>query len=341
MTFIKSADTTTHHLGALETSALGLGCMGLSQGYGPADDGESLAAIHAALDSGITMLDTAMSYGQGHNEEIVGRAVSTSGIARDSLQIATKLGIVRREGGVQLDAHPSRIASYCDASLRRLGLETIDLYYLHRVDPQVPIEESIAAMADLVAQGKVRHLGVSEVTPEELRRAHTVHPIAAVQMEWSLMWREPELSIVPAARNLGVGLVPYSPLGRGLLSGRIDAITVADSPFRANDPRFNGGHLSANLTQVEALTHLARSWDMTTAQVALAWLLSQGDDVVPIPGTRRSDRVRENASAMSSRLTGEDLEMLNSAVPADAWEGDRRSFAVPVTARSTPHLGER
>ena len=341
MTFIKSADTTTHHLGALETSALGLGCMGLSQGYGPADDGESLAAIHAALDSGISMLDTAMSYGQGHNEEIVGRAVSTSGIARDSLQIATKLGIVRREGRVQLDAHPSRIASYCDASLRRLGLETIDLYYLHRVDPQVPIEESIAAMADLVAQGKVRHLGVSEVTPEELRRAHTVHPIAAVQMEWSLMWREPELSIVPAARNLGVGLVPYSPLGRGLLSGRIDATTVADSPFRVNDPRFNGGHLSANLTQVEALTHLARSWDMTTAQVALAWLLSQGDDVVPIPGTRRSDRVRENASAMSSRLTAENLEMLNSAVPADAWEGDRRSFAVPVTARSTPHLGER
>lgn len=341
MTFIESADTTTHRLGALETSALGLGCMGLSQGYGPADDGESLAAIHAALESGMTMLDTAMSYGQGHNEEIVGRAVSTSGIARDSLQIATKLGIVRREGGVQLDAHPSRIASYCDASLRRLGLETIDLYYLHRVDPQVPIEESIAAMADLVAQGKVRHLGVSEVTPEELRRAHTVHPIAAVQMEWSLMWREPELSIVPAARNLGVGLVPYSPLGRGLLSGRIDATTVADSPFRVNDPRFNGGHLSANLTQVEALTHLARSWGMTTAQVALAWLLSQGDDVVPIPGTRRSDRVRENASAMSFRLTGEDLEMLNSAVPADAWEGDRRSFAVPVTARSTPHLGER
>jgi hypothetical protein len=341
MTFIESADTTTHRLGALETSALGLGCMGLSQGYGPADDGESLSAIHAALDSGITMLDTAMSYGQGHNEEIVGRAVSTSGIARDSLQIATKLGIVRREGGVQLDAHPSRIATYCDASLRRLGMETIDLYYLHRVDPQVPIEESIAAMADLVTQGKVRHLGVSEVTPEELRRAHAVHPIAAVQMEWSLMWREPELSIVPAARDLGVGLVPYSPLGRGLLSGRIDAGTVADSPFRANDPRFNGDHLSANLSHVAALTHLARSWDMTTAQVALAWLLSQGDDVVPIPGTRRADRVRENASAMSCRLTAEELEMLNSAVPAGAWEGDRRSFAVPVTARSTPHRDER
>ena len=317
MTFIESADTTIHHLGALETSALGLGCMGLSQGYGPADDGESLSAIHAALDSGITMLDTAMSYGQGHNEEIVGRAVSTSGIARDSLQIATKLGIVRREGGVQLDAHPSRIAAYCDASLRRLGMETIDLYYLHRVDPQVPIEESIAAMADLVTQGKVRHLGVSEVTPEELRRAHAVHPIAAVQIERSL------------------------PLGRGLLSGRIDATTVADSPFRANDPRFNGDHLSANLSQVAALTHLARSWDMTTAQVALAWLLSQGDDVVPIPGTRRADRVRENAAAMSCRLTAEELEMLNSAVPAGAWEGDRRSFAVPVTARPTPHRGER
>ena len=169
MTFIKSAETAIHHVGTLETSALGLGCMGLSQGYGPTDDDESLAAIHAALDSGITMLDTAMSYGQGHNEEIVGRAVSTSGIARDSLQIATKFGIVRREDGVQLDAHPSHIAAYCDASLRRLGTETIDLYYLHRVDPQVPIEESVAAMADLVTQGKVRHLGVSEVTPEELK----------------------------------------------------------------------------------------------------------------------------------------------------------------------------
>jgi len=323
MTFIESTYTTTHQLRTLETSALGLGCMGLSQGYGPTDDGKSLAAIHAALDSGITMLDTAMSYGQGHNEELVGRAVSTSGVARDSLQIATKFGIVRREGGVQLDAHPSRIASYCDASLRRLGLETIDLYYLHRVDPQVPIEESIAAMADLVAQGKIRHLGVSEVTPEELRRAHAVHPIAAVQMEWSLMWREPELSIVPAARDLGVGLVPYSPLGRGLLSGRIDAATVADSPFRANDPRFNGGHLSANLTQVEALTHLARSWDMTTAQVALAWLRAKGGegrDVVPIPGTRKIARLEENLTSASVALTGEQIAALD-ALPRPS--GDR------------------
>jgi len=335
MTFIESTYTTTHHLRTLETSALGLGCMGLSQGYGPTDDGESLAAIHAALDSGITMLDTAMSYGQGHNEEIVGRAVSTSGIARDSLQIATKLGIVRREGGVQLDAHPSRIATYCDASLRRLGMETIDLYYLHRVDPQVPIEESIAAMADLVTQGKIRHLGVSEVTPEELRRAHAVHPIAAVQLEWSLMWREPEHSIIPVARELGVGVVPYSPLGRGLLGGRLDANAVSESPFRANDPRFVDANLSANMQQVDALTTFAESRGMTVSQVALAWLLAQGDDVVPIPGTRKPERVRENAEAMRCQLSADDLVALEKAVPESEWVGDRRSFAVPVTKRGS------
>lgn len=333
MAFIKSVDSTIRHLGNLETSSLGFGCMGLSQGYGPTDDSESLSALHAAIDSGITMLDTAMSYGQGHNEKLVGKAVSTTTVARDDLCIATKFGIVRREDGVQLDAHPSRIASYCEASLRRLGTDVIDLYYLHRVDPQVAIEESVAAMAELVTQGKVRYLGVSEVTPDELRRAHAIHPIAAVQMEWSLMWREPEVSIVPTARELGVGLVPYSPLGRGLLGGWLDAATVADSPFRANDPRFNGEHLAANLKQVEALTRLARSWGMTTAQVALAWLLSQGDDVVPIPGTRRPDRVRENAAIMHSRLTAESLGALVAAVPDNTWEGDRASFAVPVTTR--------
>ena len=336
MAFIKFADSTIRHLGNLETSSLGFGCMGLSQGYGPTDDSESLSALHAAIDSGITMLDTAMSYGQGHNEKLVGKAVSTTTVARDDLCIATKFGIVRREDGVQLDAHPSRIASYCEASLRRLGTDVIDLYYLHRVDPRVAIEESVAAMAELVTQGKVRYLGVSEVTPDELRRAHAIHPIAAVQMEWSLMWREPEVNIVPAARQLGVGLVPYSPLGRGLLGGSLSTTSVAESPFRANDPRFNGSSLTANMRQVDALASFAQSRSMTVAQLALAWLLAQGDDVVPIPGTRNAQRAQENAAAMRYHLEAEDLAALESVVPANGWVGDRQSFAVPVTTRPAP-----
>jgi len=328
------ADTAVRHLGGLKTSALGFGCMGLSQGYGPVDDAESVAAIHAAFDSGITMFDTAMSYGQGHNEELLGRAISSSGVPREQVQIATKFGIMRRDDGVGLDAHPDRIASYCEDSLRRLGTDIIDLYYLHRVDPQVPVEDSIGAMSDLVDQGKVRCLGVSEVTPDELRRAVAVHPIAAVQLEWSLMWREPELSIVPTARELGVGIVPYSPLGRGLLGGLLNnAAAVAESPFRANDPRFVDENLSANMRQVDALTLLAESWNMTVSQVALAWLLAQGNDVVPIPGTRKAERVRENAQAVRYRLGADDLAVLEKAVPDSEWVGDRGSFAVPVTKR--------
>lgn len=242
--------------------------MGLSQGYGSADDTESIAAIHAALYAGVTLLDTAISYGQGHNEALVGRAIASSGVPRDNLQIATKFGIARGEHGVHLDAHPDRVAGYCDESLRRLGTETIDLYYLHRVDPQVPIEESIGAMSELVSQGKVRHLGVSEVTADQLRRAHAIHPIAAVQFEWSLMWREPEVNIVPAARQLVVSLVPYSPLGRGLLGGSLNTTSVAESPFRANDPRFNGSSLTANMRQVDALASFAQSRSMTVA----SWL---------------------------------------------------------------------
>ena len=307
--------------------------MGLSQGYGPADDTESIAAIHAALDAGVTLLDTAISYGQGHNEALVGRAVASSGVPRENLQIATKFGIARGDHGVRLDAHPDHIAGYCDESLRRLGTETIDLYYLHRVDPQVPIEESIGAMSELVSQGKVRHLGVSEVTADQLRRAHAIHPIAAVQFEWSLMWREPEVNIVPAARQLGVGIVPYSPLGRGLLGGSLNTTSVAESPFRANDPRFNGSSLTANMRQVDALASFAQSRSMTVAQLALAWLLAQGDDVVPIPGTRNAQRAQENAAAMRYHLEAEDLAALESMVPTNGWVGDRQSFAVPVTTR--------
>ena len=322
---------STRELGALTTSALGFGCMGLSQGYGPTDDTESIATIHAALDAGITLFDTAMSYGQGHNETVLGSALR--GTPRENVQIATKFGIRRDDDGVRLDAHPDRVAGWCEDSLRRLGVDVIDLYYLHRVDPAVPIEDTVGAMAALVQQGKVRHLGVSEVTAAQLRRAAAVHPIAAVQLEWSLMWREPELDVLPAARQLGVGVVPYSPLGRGLLGGQLGADTVGSSPFRASDPRFAGDDLAENLRQVDALTCVADSWGATPAQVALAWLLAQGEDVVPIPGSRRAARARENAAALDLRLDAGQLATLSDAVPASRWAGDRHSFAVPVTTR--------
>lgn len=325
----------THRLGALQVAPIGFGCMGLSQGYGPADDAESIAAVRAALDAGTTLFDTAMSYGQGHNETLLGQALRT--VPREAVQIATKFGIRRDGNGVRLDAHPDRVAGWCEDSLRRLGVDHIDLYYLHRVDPAIPIEDTVGAMAALVAQGKVRHLGVSEVTAGQLRRAAAVHPIAAVQLEWSLMWREPELDVVPAARELGVGLVPYSPLGRGLLGGALGADTVPSSPFRASDPRFTGDHLTANLAQVTALAELAASWGVTPAQAALAWLLAQGDDVVPIPGSRKPARARENSAAAALRLDSSRLAALSAAVPASRWVGDRQSFAVPVTTRTTPN----
>ena len=307
--------------------------MGLSQGYGSADDTESIAAIHAALDAGVTLLDTAISYGQGHNEALVGRAVASSGVPRDNLQIATKFGIARGDHGVHLDAHPDRVAGYCDESLRRLGTETIDLYYLHRVDPQVPIEESIGAMSELVSQGKVRHLGVSEVTADQLRRAHAIHPIAAVQFEWSLMWREPEVNIVPAARQLGVGLVPYSPLGRGLLGGSLNTTSVAESPFRANDPRFNGSSLTANMRQVDALASFAQSRSMTVAQLALAWLLAQPMRA-PRPSSRQS--LRHWQRRLSARLPAWQFPERAAGMPA--WQGlrparHRRHSSLPARLR--------
>lgn len=318
-----------------QTSAIGFGCMGLSQGYGETVDSRSTATIHAALDAGITGFDTAMSYGGGHNERLVGAALAGSGLPRDRFQISTKFGIVRGPDGVHLDARPDRVAAWCDDSLRRLGMDHIDLFYLHRVDPAVPIEESVGAMAELVTAGKVRHLGISEVTPEQLERAHGMHPITAVQLEWSLMWREPEARIVPTARRLGVGLVPYSPLGRGLLGGGLDATSAAESPFRASDPRFHDAALHANLQQAQALTALANEWDTTPAEVALAWLLAQGDDVAPIPGSRRPERARQNAAAADLTLDAHRL----AAIDALTWTGDRMSFAVPVTARpaACPH----
>ncbi|WP_433724473.1 aldo/keto reductase [Actinoplanes sp. CA-051413] len=314
------------HLGDLPTPALGLGCMGFSQAYGPADDEQSVATVRTALDLGVTLIDTAMSYGRGHNERLIGRAIAGR---RAEVVLATKFGIVRGEDGVRLDGRPDHVRRYCDASLERLGVDTIDLYYLHRVDPAVPVAETVGAMAELVTAGKVRHLGLSEVDPGQLEQAVAVHPIAAVQFEWSLSWREPERDVVPAARRLGVGLVPYSPLGRGLLTGVLPA-AYGDGDFRRDDPRFAGEHLTANLALVTELTTIAAAYGISPAQLALAWLLAQGPDVVPIPGTRSPARLAENAAAARVQLNDADLATL----AAQTWHGDRRSFAAYGTSRT-------
>ena len=317
--------------GGLETSAVGLGCMGLSQGYGPADDGESIRVIHRALGLGVTMLDTAMSYGQGRGEQLIARALAGR---RQRAMVATKFGIVRGDQGVRVDGRPDHVRGYCEASLSRLGQDVIDLFYLHRVDPEVPLAETVGAMAELVRDGKVRHIGLSEATAAQLEQAAAVHPITAVQFEWSLLWRDPENDIVPAARRLGIGMVTYSPLGRGLLTSTLTGADIDASDFRRNDPRFRGADLDRNLHQVGALRDIAAGLGITPGQLALAWLLAQGDDVVPIPGTRRADRVAENVAAAQVQLSPDDLRRLEDAVPRSAWSGDRRSFAVPVTTRS-------
>jgi aryl-alcohol dehydrogenase-like predicted oxidoreductase len=324
--------------GGFVSSAIGLGCMGFSQGYGPADDTDSIAAIHRALDLGITMLDTAMSYGQGHNEQLIARALATRRGAASEVQVATKFGIVRDGGRVRLDAHPDRVRAYCVESLRRLGVDAIDLYYLHRVDPSVPLADTIGAMGKLVQEGLVRHLGVSEVTAGQLAQAAAVHQITAVQLEWSLLWREAEHDLVPAARALGIGLVPCSPLGRGLLTGVIDREAVAAHAYRGADQRFQGPNLETNLQQVNALRPLAARLGLTPAQIALAWLLAQGDDVVPVPGSRRADRVAETAAATDADLDPDDLRHIDLAAPPQAWAGDRNSFGATATARSTRDL---
>lgn len=314
----------------LVSSAIGLGCMGLSQGYGPVEETDAIRVIRRALDSGITMIDTAMSYGEGRNERLVARAIAGR---REQAVIATKFGIVRNGDQVQVDARPERVRGDCEASLSRLGVDVIDLYYLHRADPQVPVAETVGAMARLVEAGKVRHLGVSELRADQLEEAAAVHPIAAVQFEWSLLWREPERDLIPAARRLGIGLVPYSPLGRGLLTATLADDDIAASAFRRNDPRFSGESLSRNRAQVDTLARLAGDLGMTTGQLALAWLLAQGPDVVPIPGTSRVERVLENAAAAEIRLSAADLARLEQAVPSAGWVGERRSFAVPNSTR--------
>lgn len=315
----------TRTLGPLgwTTSPLGLGCMGMSQGYGPPDDARSLATFDAAIDSGITLWDTAQSYGAGHNEHLVGQALRGR---RQRIQLATKVGISRSAEGVRLDARPETIRASCEASLDRLGVEHIDLYYVHRFDPEVPVEDTIGAMAELVAAGKIGHVGVSECSAEQLARAAATHPITALQCEWSLWWREAEDQVIPAARRLGVALIPYSPLGRGFLTAEALPDSFAAGDFRNGDGRFVGAERSRNQAVLEQFRALAGRLAVTTGQLALAWLLAQGDDVVPIPGMRRPERVAENARAAEIALNPADIAEIEAIAGRQAWAGDRRSF---------------
>jgi len=307
----------------LEVSTMGLGCMGMSEFYGRADEGEAIRTIHRALELGITFLDTADMYGPFTNEKLVGRAIAGR---RDEVVLATKFGNVRGENGERLgiDGSPEYVRRACDASLQRLGTDHVDLYYQHRVDRTVPIEETVGAMGDLVQQGKVRHLGLSEAAPATIRRAHAVHPISALQTEYSLWSRDPEEEILPTVRELGIGFVPYSPLGRGFLTGRFQRVDdLAEDDFRRQHPRFQGENLRRNLELVERVRAIADEKGVTPGQLALAWVLRQGEDIAPIPGTKRVRYLEENAGAVEVELTGDDLRRLDEAAPRGAAAGDR------------------
>jgi aryl-alcohol dehydrogenase-like predicted oxidoreductase len=306
----------------LTVPEVGLGCMGMSQSYGTPDDEESVATIHRALDIGVTFLDTADAYGPFTNERLVGGALKGR---RDEVVLATKFGNQRRpDGSRTVNGHPNYVRQACDGSLERLGTDHIDLYYQHRVDPTVPIEETWGALGGLVAAGKVRYLGISEAAPGTLRRAHAVHPIAAAQYEYSLFSREPEDELRPLLRGLGIGLVAYSPLGRGLLTGSLTgSVSFGAAEFRSRAPRFQGENYARNLAMAAGVTRLAQAKGITAAQLALAWALAQGDDIVAIPGTKRRRYLEQNAAAADVVLTPADLAALERAVPRDAAAGER------------------
>jgi aryl-alcohol dehydrogenase-like predicted oxidoreductase len=309
--------------GGLVVSAIGLGCMGMSEFYGATDEGESAATIQRALDLGVSLIDTADIYGPFTNERLVGRALRGR---REEAVLATKFGNVRNERGERLgiDGSPDYVRRACEASLERLGVDHIDLYYQHRVDPSTPIEDTVGAMAGLVEQGKVRFLGLSEASPATIRRAHAVHPISALQSEYSLWTRDPEDAVLETVRELGIGFVAYSPLGRGFLTGQFaDTEKLAADDFRRNNPRFQGENARHNAALVETVVALAAEKGVTPAQVALAWVLSRGDDVVPIPGTKRRTYLEQNVAAAGIELSMDELERLEQAFPRGAAAGER------------------
>ncbi|MEV6240675.1 aldo/keto reductase [Lentzea sp. NPDC051838] len=303
-------------------SAVGLGLMGMSEFYGATNDTDSIATIHRALDLGVNLLDTADVYGAGHNEQLLGRALA--GRRRDEAVVATKFGSRVVDGTFTVDSTPAYAKEAVDASLARLGLDHIDVYYLHRRDPEVPIEDTVGALAELVAAGKIRHIGLSEVNADTLRRAHAVHPIAALQSEYSLWERSLEAKVLPTTRELGITVVPYSPVGRGFLSGAItDVSTLAEDDYRRYDPRFQGENLRQNLRLADQVRAVAADAGVTPTQLALAWLLHQGDDIVPIPGTKRISYLEENAAAADVELTADQLAQLEAALPPGAAAGLR------------------
>jgi aryl-alcohol dehydrogenase-like predicted oxidoreductase len=321
MTKAKSLPARSLGSSGISVSAIGLGCMSLSGTYGASNDDEGIALIREALDQGITFLDTSDAYGKGHNEQLVGKAIAGR---RNELVLATKFGNVGGGGGKVADGRPEYVVSACEASLKQLGVDTIDVYYQHRIDPDVPIEETVGAMARLVEQGKVRALGLSEARPETIRRAHKVHPLAAVQNEFSLLYRVEAEETLKTTRELKIGFVAYSPLGRGLMTGVLEnpkGLTDADT--RRRHPRFAAENISHNMALVRSLEEIARERHCTLGQLALAWLLARGGDIVPIPGTKRKERLLENIGALSVKLTADDLAQISDSIPVGAAAGLR------------------